>query len=251
MMETDVQEQLDDLARQVQRLRCRHRTTPRDCLGVSRFVLQTALSILSLSNMSFDMATAWIMDRNRKGVKVPKHIRSMHVRHSLEEIVLEASAEEIVAWGDREFCSNHTSLRVATDYVRKCDLLRSVTISNTVYGRPLASVLVIRDFYAQNTTTETRGAVLRSTARNTIKPSRHRMWAVRWRKKYGAKSGKIRFGEPLSEDNKRRKVRWEKIRRRFFRPKRFGSTEIVVPFRGTKKRTTRHIYSLWDTNVSQ
>ena len=211
MMEPNVQKQLDDLSRQVHRLRDRRRRTPRDNLGVSRFVLQTALSILSLSNMSFDMATAWIMDQNRKGVKVPKHIRSMHVRNSLEEIVLEASAEEIVAWGDREFCSNRTSLRVATDYVRKCDLLRSVRTTNTVYGRPLASILVIQDFYAQNTTTETRGAVLRSRASNAIKPSRDRMWAARWRKKYGAKSGKIRFREPLSEENKRRKVEMGEI----------------------------------------
>ena len=152
-MELDVEEQLDDLSRQVHRLRCRHRATPRDLLGVSRFVLQTALSILSLSNMSYDMATAWIMDRNRKGLKVPKHITSTNVKNRLEEIVLEASAEEIVTWGDREFCSNRTSLRVATDYVRKCNLIQRVAISNTVYGQPLPSVLVVRDFYAQNTMT--------------------------------------------------------------------------------------------------
>ena len=205
-MEFDVKEQLDGLSRQERQLRRRYRATPRNLLGVSRFVLQTALSILSLSNMSYDMATAWIMDRNRKGLKVLKHITSANVKSRLEEIVLEASAEEIVAWEDRELCSNQTSLRVATDYVRKCNLIGRVAISNTVYGQPLPSVLVVRDFYAQNTVTETRGAVLQTTAHNNIKASRHRMWAVRWRRKYGVKSGRIRFGEPLSECNKRRKV---------------------------------------------
>ena len=112
MMEFDVKEQLDDLSRQERQLRGRHRKTPRDLLGVSRFVLQTALSILSLSNMSYDIATAWIMDRNRKGLKVLKHITSANVKSRLEEIVLEARAnwmyiicvyqamlDQPVAWG--------------------------------------------------------------------------------------------------------------------------------------------------------
>ena len=74
MIKFDMQEQLDGLSRQERQLRRRYRETPRNLLGVSHFVLQTALSILSLSNMSYDMATAWIMDPNRRGLKTPKHI---------------------------------------------------------------------------------------------------------------------------------------------------------------------------------
>ena len=144
MIKFDIQEQLDGLSREEQLLRRRCTKTPRNLLGVSHFVLQTALSILSLSNMSYNMATAWIMDPNRRGLKTPQHITNENVRRVLEEIVLEASAEEIVTWGDREFCSNQTSLRVATDYVRKCNLIQRVAISNTVCGKPLPSIHVVR-----------------------------------------------------------------------------------------------------------
>ena len=182
MIKFDIQEQLDGLSREEQLLRRRCTKTPRNLLGVSHFVLQTALSILSLSNMSYNMATAWIMDPNRRGLKTPKHITNENVRSVLEEIVLEASAEEIVTWGDREFCSNQTSLRVATDYVRKFSLVQRVAICNTVYEKPLPSIHVVRNYYEENSMTETRGALLESRPRNNRESSGHRMWAVRWRK---------------------------------------------------------------------
>ena len=49
----------------------RVKKTPRFFLGVSSFVIQTVMSILSLSNMSFDMAVDWLMDTKRKGMQVP------------------------------------------------------------------------------------------------------------------------------------------------------------------------------------
>ena len=179
MVNLDVQKELDRICREEKRLRMRCNITPRTLLGVSHFVIQTALSILSLSNMSYEMATAWIMGPNRRGLKTPQHITNENVRSVLEEIVLEASAEEIVTWGDREFCSNQTSLRVATDYVRKCSLVQRVAISNTVYGKPLPSIHVVRKYYEENGMTETRGALLESRPRNNRENSRHRMWAVR------------------------------------------------------------------------
>ena len=76
---------------------------------------------------------------------------------------------------------------------------------------------------------ETRGAVLQSTARNNVKASRHRMWAVRWRRKYGVKSGRIRFGEPLSESNKRRKVGEGENLAMNFLFRGFGDAKILSP----------------------
>ena len=182
MIEFDAQEQLDGLSRQERQLRRRYSATPRNLLGVSRFVLQTALSILSLSNMSYDMATAWIMDRNRKGLKNPKHITNTNVRSVLEEIVLEASADDIVAWGDREFCPNQTSLRVATDYVRKRGLIQNVAISNKVYGRPLPSIHLLRKYNEGNSMSETQGALLVPRPFLSDGDSAPRQWASRWRK---------------------------------------------------------------------
>ena len=89
--------------------------TPRLFLGVSSFVIQTVMSILSLSNMSFDMAVDWLMDTKRKGMKVPEEITRATATTALEEMVLAADAAEIVSWGDRDRCLNQTSLRIATD----------------------------------------------------------------------------------------------------------------------------------------
>ena len=120
--------------------------------------------------------------------------------------MLEASADDIVAWGDREFCPNQTSLRVATDYVRKLGLIRNVAISNKVYGRPLPSIHLLRKYNEGNSMSETQGALLVPRPFLSDGDSAPRQWASRWRKKYNVKSGKIRFGEPLSETNKRLKV---------------------------------------------
>ena len=67
MVELDVQKELGRIYQEEKRLQMRCNVTPRTLLGVSHFVMQTALSILSRSNMSYEMAIAWIMDPNRRG----------------------------------------------------------------------------------------------------------------------------------------------------------------------------------------
>ena len=42
-------------------------------------------------------------------------------------------------------------------------------MSNTVYGKPLPSIHVVRKYYEQNGMTETRGALLESRPRNNRK----------------------------------------------------------------------------------
>ena len=125
-------------------------------------------------------------------------------------------------------------------------------MSNTVYGKPLPSIHVVRNYYAENNMTETRGALLESRPRNNTKASRHRMWAVRWRKRYGVKCGRIRFGEPLSESNKRRKVEQnEKLDPNFWFRGFGDAKKILVPFSGTKIWLVRHIFALWAANWAQ
>ena len=96
--------------------------------------------------------------------------------------MLEASADDIVAWGDREFCPNQTSLRVATDYVRKLGLIRNVAISNKVYGRPLPSIHLLRKYNEGNSMSETQGALLVPRPFLSDGDSAPRQWASRWRK---------------------------------------------------------------------
>ena len=164
------------------------------------------MSILSLSNMSFEMAVDWLMDTKRKGMQVPPEITRATATIALEEMVLAASAAEIVSWGDRDACVNQTSLRIATDYVRKRRLYRDVAVANNTHGRPLPSSSLLNKYNKGNAQSETRGALLPPRPFENHSRSAHRVWACRWRKKHNVKAGKIRFGEPLSTTAKRLKV---------------------------------------------
>ena len=128
------------------------------------------------------------------------------VRTTLEEIVLAANAGDIVTWGDRELCRNQRALRAATDYVRKRRLYQDVAISNNAHGRPFPSSSLVRNYNKDNIMSETRGALLLPRPFENHSRSAHRVWACRWRRKHEVKTGKIRFGEPLSQIDKRLKV---------------------------------------------
>ena len=168
--------------------------------------MQTAMAILSLSNMSYDMAVDWLMDPKRKGIKVPEEITRATATTTLEEIVLAAGAAEIVSWGDRERCRNQSALRCATDYVRERRLYQVVAVANNTHGKSLLSSSFLTDYKQGNTESETRGALLLPRPFENNSRSAHRVWACRWRKKHNVKAGKIRFGEPPSQADKRLKV---------------------------------------------
>ena len=67
MANPDVQTQLAKICQDLRRHKNRVWKTPRTILGVSNFVIQTAMSILSLSSMSYEMAVDWMMGSQRKG----------------------------------------------------------------------------------------------------------------------------------------------------------------------------------------
>ena len=198
--------ELPEIRRTLKRHKNRLRRTPRPVLGVSTFVMQTAMAILSLSNMFYDMADDWLMGPKRRGVKVPEEITRATTRTTLEEILLAANAAEIVSWGDCDRCRNQSALRCATDYVRKRRLYQVVAVANNTQGKPLLSSSLLTHYNKGNAESETRGALLLPRPFENNSRSAQRVWAFRWRKKHNVKAGKIQFGEPPSQAGKRLKV---------------------------------------------
>ena len=64
---------VDDLIHETEK-RATKKKTPLIQIGLSAFVYHTALAILSLSNMSYDLAFGWLLDKRRKGLNVPDNI---------------------------------------------------------------------------------------------------------------------------------------------------------------------------------
>ena len=56
-----------------------------DCSWVSEFALATALTILSLTNMNFDLAVSWLTDPHRRGLRLAPDITRDRVQRVLED----------------------------------------------------------------------------------------------------------------------------------------------------------------------
>ena len=65
-------------------------------LGMTRYVLYTALAILSLSSMNYETALDWLQSSRRRGTKLTRGTSRDALRRVLEEIVLRSSAADIV-----------------------------------------------------------------------------------------------------------------------------------------------------------
>ena len=175
-------------------------------LGMTRYVLYTALAILSLSSMNYEAALDWLQSSRRRGAKLTRGTSRDALRRGLEEIVLRSSVADIVTWGDRENAPDQAALRTATTLLRRKGLVAAVATANYRRGRPMSSVDVINAYNNSNDPTSTRGSVLGNVSLPHHKNSPGWTWMKRWRQGHHTRVGRIRFGEPISIPEKRRKV---------------------------------------------
>lgn len=175
-------------------------------LGMTWYVLYTALAILSLSTMNFETALDRLQSSRRRGARLRPGTSREALRRVLQEIVIRSSAEDVANWGDRHRAPHQGALRTATRLLRRKDLVRAVARANYLHVRPMSSEDVVNLYNNANDPTSSRGSLLRNVSGPHIPRSSRGQWTLRWRRQHGVRFGRIRFGEPISIPEKRRKV---------------------------------------------
>ena len=184
------------------------RKTARNALGLTHYTLCTALAIVSLTNTSFNLAVDWLKDPHRRGVPLSPDLPRDVVKRFLEEIVLASTGEEIVAWGSLENAPCRQALRAAHTIVARYNMTQRCCLANYQHGVAPSSRTLLHQYKAESRTLWVQGVELPSIAlvrQPDSSSPRTFMW--RWRKKMGVKFGRVRFGEPLTMEQKRAKVK--------------------------------------------
>ena len=117
----------------------RLRETPKSCLGLTDFTLHTALAILSMTNISMELAVDWLMSAKRRGHRLHVGVTREQVKAVLSQIIIASNAEEITRWSDTTRCSLLPSLRAASRFLQNQDLVKLIRNANAQQGRAASS----------------------------------------------------------------------------------------------------------------
>ena len=170
--------------------------------------MATALTILSLTNMNFDLAVSWLTDPHRRGLRLAPDITGDRVQRVLEDCMSICTPEEIASWGFRSDALSPASFRTAHTVVAKANLTAKVAAANNAHGvAPSSRSLLVKYNLAM------RGLQATGVFDPWVHPEvgvsgdmSGRRWMSWWRQKFGVKFGAMRFGDPVSMEEKRLKV---------------------------------------------
>ena len=118
--------------------------------GLSRFVLEVAMCILSLTDLNVNLAVEWIFRRKRRGLPVGRDVTHEACTLALEQFALTASMDFILDAGCRENCPFPAALKVATVVVRGYDMEKYVSRTNRVHGSVVTSYAFTRRWNEEN-----------------------------------------------------------------------------------------------------
>ena len=196
------------IGQEIDRITDRDRKTPRNALGLTQFTLYTALAIVSITNTSFSLAVDWLRDPRRRGVPLTAGHTNDGVKQYLEDIVLASTGAEIDAWGCSQRAPCPQALRAAHIIVARYNMTQRCCLANYQHGVAPSSRTLLRQYKAETRTLWVQGVELPSIALvRQPDSSSPRTFMYRWRKKMGVKFGRVRFGEPLTMEQKRAKVK--------------------------------------------
>ena len=184
-----------------------NRKTPRSEIGLTHFTLFTALSLVSLTDTTFSLAVDWLTRRNRRGPPLTPGISRETVRTLLEDIVIDSTPEEICSWQDMETAPCPTALRAAYKILAKHRMAMRVQEANSNHGVAPSSKSLLRKYNGINRSLREKGVHL-SRVGLERRPgiSTPRSFMAKFRREKRVKFGRLRFGEPLTLEQKREKV---------------------------------------------
>ena len=199
----------DNSCREIRRRRDARRWTLRSRakfpLGLTKFVFQTALCILSLSNLDFDCCMHWLFRKKRRGAPAPATLSHCIARETFQALLLNTHTGLIASWSSRHETPYPSALRAATKICREWKLEQLVLRENTLKGASVSSAEIVDRFVEFDNENNAFGAVLGGIDALSS-PVTKRSWARRWRKRNRLRIGKLKTGEPMNLDVKRRKV---------------------------------------------
>ena len=197
----------DMLSAELERLSDAKRRNPNNEAGLTPFTLFTALSLVSLTETTFHLAVDWLMRPQRRGGPLTPGVSRETVQTVLEDIVIASTPEEICSWQYMESTPCPKALRAAYKILAKHHMTIKVRDANFTHGVAPSSRFLLRNFNWKNRSLSSLGVHLPMVAlqrRNGL--STPRTFMYKFRKKHGLRFGRIRFGEPLTLEQKRAKV---------------------------------------------
>jgi len=172
--------------------------------NLSQWTLQTALLVALLLNYDFAAGAEWLHQRRRRGTQLPDGSCPEQTASSLEDFFLNCDVDELALWCDAE----HSPL---SRTVRK-------TASAFVHGHRLAQWVRQRNVQGAAVPVQTlvnkynMGIGSDASGLSSVLPappsmfSSGRMWARRWRLKYGARHAAVKVEARLPVESLRQKV---------------------------------------------
>ena len=170
---------------------------------LSRFTLQTAMLIALLLQYDFTAAAIWVQTRRRRGSQIPEGMAQSDVREMIENAFLAADDHELASWTDSDSSPLPANVRkTAAKFVREYQLATWVQNQNNSKGIAVPSQLLVSEYnkLVKNSDWGIEGVPEIATS------SWRRVWASRWRAKFGGRHMRLRLEEPVGLEERRSKV---------------------------------------------
>ena len=173
---------------------------------LSTWTLQTATCIVILLDYDFNAGVVWLQSKSRRGAACDPTMSTEDLRHRLENFFLQSDVHVLATWTDPQSRVARTALAAAKAFVKSYELALWVRDLNVEYGATVRTPTLIGRYNSEI------GSHVSFSADAALHPvlglglSGNRMWAYRWRLKYGGKFGSLRAQDPLPLPTRRAKA---------------------------------------------
>ena len=193
--------------KEIKKIGDRLRKSPKSALGLSEWALRTALCIVSLTDTTFSLAVDWLKEPHRRSAAVSSQVTRETLQRLLEDIILASSPHDIVSWAYADTTPSRSALAAARKTVARHNMLTHVLHANEDNGIAPSSRSLWENYLEESSMSPEAASQMRRNWATTAKGRTcARMFMMRWRRRKGVKIGRIRFGEPLTLEEKRAMV---------------------------------------------
>lgn len=195
---------MDDVSLQLRRLRQQAYAASRrreQLTGLSHWTLQTALLICLITNYDFSAGAEWLFQKRRRGTPLPEESDPAQVVRSLENVFLEADVEHLADLVDDSSPLNGSARTVRSTAQQ---FVRGFRLAQWVRQRNLQGAVVPTRSLIHRLSDPTPGSEIAPPLFSAS--SSGRVWASRWRQKFGAKHMALKVQDTLPLESLRQKV---------------------------------------------
>lgn len=172
--------------------------------NLSQWTLQTALLVALLLNYDFAAGAEWLHQRRRRGTQLAEGSCPEQTASSLEDYFLESEVDELALWCDAEHSPlSRTVWKTACEFVQGHRLAQWVRQRNVQGAAVPVQTLVTKYNMAVGSDASGLSSVLPAPPPMF---SSGRMWARRWRLKYGGRHAAVKVEDRLPVESLRQKV---------------------------------------------